>query len=143
MNKQYLYVIDNNSRGAIIEFPASFVLPEKRKVKDKWFFKTDRIRRTKDYDAVIYTEKNCRLNLDEFAVSIDEIKNELKNPVVTTQEEAIVPRREHIPVQTRVEDNEDELDAMEDYRELLFASKATKDEKKALYKAFMKLFIRS
>lgn len=71
-SKQYIFVLNNKGEGAIVPFPASFDLPEKKFVKDKWFFKTDRIRTENGFECTIYTEKNCTIDIEQFADAFKE-----------------------------------------------------------------------
>lgn len=71
-NKQYLYIINNKKEAALLEFPAKFDAPSKRVVNKVTYYKTDRVRRTKNYEALIYTELPCTLNLDDFSIPLEE-----------------------------------------------------------------------
>jgi hypothetical protein len=71
-SKQFLYIINNKKEAALLEFPAKFAAPSKRVVNKVTYYKTDRVRRTKNYEALIYTELPCTLNLDDFSIPVEE-----------------------------------------------------------------------
>lgn len=79
--KKYLYIINNKKEAGLIEFPGAFDLPEKKNIKGTLYYKTDRVRRTKNFDAIIYTEHPCTLDLSEFSIPIEET-SEINLPTI-------------------------------------------------------------
>lgn len=65
--KQIL-LVSNEGKGGVINHPAQFEYPEKKKMGEKWFFKTDRFRTLPDGQvAAVYTQEGFKLNIDDFA----------------------------------------------------------------------------
>lgn len=81
-NKKLIFVVNNNGNGAVIEFPAGFEYPKRKTVKGEDYFITDRVRKTPNGDARIYTERNCSLDLEKYATGY---ATEEKVTTVTTQ----------------------------------------------------------
>lgn len=77
-DKKYVFILNNQGKGAILARPAQFGYPPKiaipNKIPDapvskKEYFNTGRLRYSPEVptnEAMIYTEKNCRLNLDDY-----------------------------------------------------------------------------
>ncbi len=87
MNQRNLYIISNEKKVALIEFPKAFDIPEKRVVNNVTYYKTNRVRKTKNYEAIIYTEMPCTLDLDEFSIPLEEsaIEKDLPKTSPNTQ----------------------------------------------------------
>lgn len=76
--KKYVFILNNQGKGAILARPGQFGYPPKIAVPDrapnseptnKFYFNTGRIRysnETPTGESMIYTEKNFSLNLDDF-----------------------------------------------------------------------------
>ena len=63
-----ILLVSKDGKGGVINHPAQFGYPEKKKMGDRWFFKTDRFRTAADgLVAAVYTEQGFSLNLDDFA----------------------------------------------------------------------------
>lgn len=93
-NKQYIFLLNNQGLGALLDFPAAFPLPERRVVKgrdkDTIYFKTDRKRTQDGYTAAIYTEKDFKLKIEDYADGITE-------PDVKSIESARVEEPQELP----------------------------------------------
>lgn len=75
-DKQYMLLISNDSKAAVLPFPPKLDLPAKKVAKDTAFFKTDRTKTFPTYKATIYTQNPCTLDLDDFADPIVEAVEE-------------------------------------------------------------------
>ncbi len=65
--KQIL-LVSNEGKGGVINHPAQFDYPEKKKMGERWFIKTDRFRTLPDGQvAAVYTQEGFKLNIDDFA----------------------------------------------------------------------------
>ena len=63
-----ILLVSKDGKGGVINHPAQFGYPEKKKMGDRWFFKTDRFRTAADGKvAAVYTEQGFSLNIDDFA----------------------------------------------------------------------------
>lgn len=76
--KKYIFILNNQGKGAILARPGQFGYPAKIAIpnkipdapaSDKVYFNTGRIRYTSDVptgEAMIYTERNCTLDLSKY-----------------------------------------------------------------------------
>lgn len=65
--KQIL-LVSKEGKGGVINHPAQFDYPEKKKMGEKWYFITDRYRTSATGDkARIYTQEGFSLNIEDFA----------------------------------------------------------------------------
>jgi hypothetical protein len=79
-DKQYMLLISNDSKAAVLPFPPKLDLPEKKVAKDIPFFKTERTKTFPTYKATIYVQNPCTLDLDNYA---DPIEAEAPQPIVS------------------------------------------------------------
>lgn len=95
--KQLLYIVNNKKEAAIITFPAVFTAPNRKEIKGVTYFKTDRIKKTADGDAILYTEHPCTLDLDKFSIPAptEEPQPIPQEPIFNTQEEIQNPQVEN------------------------------------------------
>lgn len=92
--KQYILLLGEGFKGAVVPFPLTLELPQKKIIGERTFFKSDRVKTTPDgITSTIYVEQGVSLDLDEYA---DEIITE------EIAEEAQV-QSESAPEQERIE----------------------------------------
>lgn len=154
--KQYIFILDNNGKGAIIPFPAGIPLPAKKLIygtkgrPDKWYFKTERVRVEGDITATIYVEETCKLNLDDYASPVEDTPSDTSVSDSNVLDDWAPTNRKDIPVKLIYgEDNgscslwDITLEEYNDYRRRLdeieledkngYKSKAYRDLEKEFY----------
>ncbi len=63
-----LLLVGQDGKGGVINHPAQFDYPPKKKMGERWFFLTDRFRTLPNGDvAAVYTEQGFKLNIEDFA----------------------------------------------------------------------------
>lgn len=88
--KQILLVA-NDGKGGVINHPAHFDYPPKKKMGDRWFFLTDRFRTLPSGDvAAVYTESGFKLNIEDFAdLKKEDVAPELVSEAPTVSVDAL------------------------------------------------------
>lgn len=82
-----MLLVANDGKGGVINHPAQFDYPPKKKMGERWFFLTDRFRTLPDGEvAAVYTEHGFKLDINDFA--------DLK------KEDVIVPEAESVNTNT-------------------------------------------
>jgi hypothetical protein len=67
MKKQFLFILNNNGEGALVPWPKAFIIPDHKVVGKTTFYNSGRKRITSQYEATIFTEQICKVNLDDYA----------------------------------------------------------------------------
>lgn len=75
-----MLLINNNGNGAVLPFPPMLDLPLTKELKGVRFVRTNRKKTYPEYTAVIYTEQNSSIDLDQFA-DAEEVKPEELSPI--------------------------------------------------------------
>lgn len=69
--KRLILLLNNNGQAVLKEHPAAYPLPDRKTISTKDdpvdFYKTDRVREVNGEEAVIYVQRNSRVNLDDYA----------------------------------------------------------------------------
>lgn len=75
--EQYIFIINNRELGALVPFKAKFLTPNKFVNKNTTFYKTDYKTVQNGYEATIYTEKPCKIDLTKYIKTDEPTEEEL------------------------------------------------------------------
>lgn len=92
LSRKYLFILNNDGEGGLLEFPGRLDYPPQRYVGQTMYYNSGVMRRTYENESMIYTEKNCTLDLSLYTGEpelnkLAELSTNTTNAAVENREE--------------------------------------------------------